>query len=213
MSPFRGIPEWRTQLSFRLVIELEHGKSQTADVDKDSFVIGRSQKCDVIIPEEGLSRQHCLVEVSDGVIYVTDLGSANGVFIDENKIPPNQKTRYFTTSKLTCGTAEIVEFTFRETQDLLQLQEVAEPPLREAASRPRPTPSRKKGTSSDFDKTMSSLHPGVRGFLLLALIGVGFFVFKNVLNSKSDEDEFYQQQYDAAMKNRKNDGSIKTRNF
>lgn len=203
-------------MSIRLIIQLENGRPVIVEVDKEQFVIGRSQKCDVVIAEEGLSRQHCLVEVTNGEIYVTDLESANGVFIDDQKIPPSQKTRYFTTSRLTCGTAEIVEFTFIENQPDIPALEISSPGIgapREAGSRSRPQSSKNKTASSSFDKSISKLHPGVRGFLVLALMGLGFFVFKNIMNGPSEEDELYQMQYDAAIKNKKNDGSIKTSNF
>lgn len=206
-------------VSFKLVIETEIGKSIQVDVDKDNFVIGRSQKCDVVIPEEGLSRQHCMVEVVDGVIFVTDLNSANGVFIDDTKIPAHQKTRYFTTSRLVCGTAEIVEFLFKDkTTSLLEIQQTEPVPVRQAkenAGRARSSSLRKRNSdsSSDLDKRMSTLHPGVKGFLFIALISVGYLVFKNVFGHTSSEDEVYQLQYDSAMKNKKNDGSVKTSNF
>src|SRR5215510_13269784 len=49
----------------------------------DSKIIGRSDQADVTIDEPSLSRQHAKVNVNfDGVVTVEDLGSTNGVFIN-----------------------------------------------------------------------------------------------------------------------------------
>jgi hypothetical protein len=61
---------------------------------------------------------------------------------------------------------------------------------------------------------MSKLHPGVKGFLVLALLGVGSIVFDNILNnSETTDEELYRMQHEDSLKNKRNDGSIKTRNF
>lgn len=63
--------------------------------DKAAVTIGRSMvKCDFAVPDETLSRTHCLIELVDGKFYVTDLGSANGVFIDGERIQPNTRLLY-----------------------------------------------------------------------------------------------------------------------
>jgi hypothetical protein len=190
----------------------------TTELGLDRFVIGRSQKCDVVIPVEGLSRQHCQIEVDDGTIFVTDLDSANGVYIDDLKIPANQKTRYHPTSKLTCGSVEIVEFSFIDASLEIDLIH-SSPSPRDSSSlidkRIKPNSSRSKiQRSSDFQKKMSKLHPGVKGFLVLALLGVGSIVFDNILNnSETTDEELYRMQHEDSLKNKRNDGSIKTRNF
>jgi len=47
------------------------------------FVIGRvSSQCDLAIIDANVSRQHCAIERRDGLFYVMDLGSTNGVVVD-----------------------------------------------------------------------------------------------------------------------------------
>jgi hypothetical protein len=190
----------------------------TTVVELDRFVIGRSQKCDVVIPTEGLSRQHCEVEVNDGTIFVTDLDSANGVFIDDFKIPANQKTRYLSTSKLICGSVEIIEFSFIDvTSNIPSINSslLSGESANYVEKKTKPAGIRTKMERSvDYKSKMSKLHPGIKGFLLLALIGVVSFVFNNILsNNQTTDDELYQLQHEDSMKNKRNDGSIKTRNF
>ncbi len=55
-------------------------------VEKDTFIIGRSRTCDLVIPSSKVSRQHSGVVRENGEYYIEDLGSANGVWKDGVKI-------------------------------------------------------------------------------------------------------------------------------
>ncbi len=51
-------------------------------------VVGRSSRCDVLIDDPSVSRQHAKVQWSDaGGLRIMDLGSANGVFVAGARIP------------------------------------------------------------------------------------------------------------------------------
>lgn len=76
----------------RLICKLISGEELEFEVSKPSFIIGRSQQADVIIPHEGMSRKHCLIENKNGQFFITDLKSSNGVYIDEKRIPPSVET-------------------------------------------------------------------------------------------------------------------------
>lgn len=45
-------------------------------------VLGRDSACDVHFPVEGVSKRHMSITVADDVVYITDLGSANGTFLN-----------------------------------------------------------------------------------------------------------------------------------
>lgn len=47
------------------------------------FVIGRGEGCHLRAKSDTISRQHCVVALSDGKVLVKDLGSKNGTFINE----------------------------------------------------------------------------------------------------------------------------------
>jgi pSer/pThr/pTyr-binding forkhead associated (FHA) protein len=83
-------------------ILLMNGEKRTFS-PKDSFILGRSPGCDVVIADAGISRQHCLIEKIGEAVFVTDLGSTNGVFIDGSKLNPLQKTPYNPKSTLSMG--------------------------------------------------------------------------------------------------------------
>lgn len=55
-------------------------------LDKDTCIVGRSRTCDVIIPSAKVSRQHASVVHANGEWFMEDLGSANGVWREGEKI-------------------------------------------------------------------------------------------------------------------------------
>ncbi len=74
------------------------------EVAKHAVIVGRGSGCDVQIKLEGISRQHCLIEVTEeGEFYVTDLNSSNGVLIDNRRVIPGKKVAYKTFQPLTIG--------------------------------------------------------------------------------------------------------------
>jgi pSer/pThr/pTyr-binding forkhead associated (FHA) protein len=45
--------------------------------------IGRQAGNDICIPEQHVSRQHAVINYRDGIFMITDLGSANGTFVND----------------------------------------------------------------------------------------------------------------------------------
>jgi pSer/pThr/pTyr-binding forkhead associated (FHA) protein len=50
------------------------------------FIIGRGEGCHLRAKSDTISRQHCIVAISDGKVLVKDLGSKNGTFINEEPV-------------------------------------------------------------------------------------------------------------------------------
>jgi hypothetical protein len=51
-------------------------------------LIGRSRECNFRLPAGQISRQHLLLRVDDdGNVFVRDLGSRNGTFVNEEPVP------------------------------------------------------------------------------------------------------------------------------
>jgi hypothetical protein len=49
-------------------------------------LLGRSNKCDLVINHPSVSRRHVLLSVDEAGMRVTDLGSTNGTFIDDIRV-------------------------------------------------------------------------------------------------------------------------------
>lgn len=89
-----------------LTLKLVNGEVLEESVESNVCIIGRSAKCTVVVPHDGMSRQHCQIDVIDGEYFITDLGSTNGVYIDGQRIEPNRKTSYQTFLTLSFGAVQ-----------------------------------------------------------------------------------------------------------
>ncbi len=78
-------------------------------VDKDTFIIGRSRTCDLVIPSSKVSRQHSGICRENGEYFIEDLGSANGVWKEGVKI---QKERIKDNDEFMIS-EEVLKFIFR----------------------------------------------------------------------------------------------------
>ena len=60
-------------------------------VNKDRFVIGRGrQSSDLTLKDPNVSRQHAMVEYQNGVYFIVDMGSTNGVEYNGQRIARKQ---------------------------------------------------------------------------------------------------------------------------
>ena len=69
-------------------------------------VVGRSNDCDTVIKNDNVSRQHLKVEYNNGV-FITDLNSANGTYINGKKLEPTQATLLLKNELLVIGSEEV----------------------------------------------------------------------------------------------------------
>src|SRR5262249_28825426 len=49
-------------------------------------VVGRSSECDIVLRASDVSKQHCRITVTEHQMLVEDLGSANGVFVNGERM-------------------------------------------------------------------------------------------------------------------------------
>ncbi len=61
-------------------------------VIKGTINIGRATDCDIVYPQgaPGVSGHHCQLYVENGVVYVKDLGSSHGTYVDGDRLMANQ---------------------------------------------------------------------------------------------------------------------------
>lgn len=52
------------------------------------YVIGRERSCDIPVPDPHVSRRHAEIRLlQDGQAVVSDLGSVNGLFAGDERVP------------------------------------------------------------------------------------------------------------------------------
>ena len=56
-------------------------------INRDVTVVGRSREhCDLYINRGSISKMHCVIVKTDGLLFVRDLGSTNGTKVNGQKI-------------------------------------------------------------------------------------------------------------------------------
>jgi pSer/pThr/pTyr-binding forkhead associated (FHA) protein len=55
-------------------------------LSQSTATLGRSSQCDFVVGDKTVSRKHAEILVSESGLHVTDLGSRNGTFLDDQRI-------------------------------------------------------------------------------------------------------------------------------
>jgi pSer/pThr/pTyr-binding forkhead associated (FHA) protein len=56
------------------------------DLVKDLSIVGRKEDCDIRVDHKSISKQHCVLVKSDGLLLLRDLGSTNGTRVNGQRV-------------------------------------------------------------------------------------------------------------------------------
>jgi len=76
----------KTVSPWKLVASGSWLSGQEFPLYEEGTILGRGKTCDITIPGTHLSRNHAELVLVDGQLQVKDLGSANGTFLNEERI-------------------------------------------------------------------------------------------------------------------------------
>ncbi len=99
----------------RIRLTVEGGPTREFPGDR-TFVIGRSQNVDFSIPHPNLSREHVRISLKEGEVWMEDLGSANGTFVQGQKIPPKSVVKIKPHYRILLGTGSNVIITIEAVE-------------------------------------------------------------------------------------------------
>ena len=71
---------------FKVRVRWSNGSVTDFDIDKDAIVLGRDPESDVYLPSEHASRSHARVYRANDQTFIEDLSSANGTYVNQEKI-------------------------------------------------------------------------------------------------------------------------------
>jgi pSer/pThr/pTyr-binding forkhead associated (FHA) protein len=70
----------------RLVMNRKRKRIWKTELRRPETTLGRSNDCTIRIPSAEVSRQHCRLRIENGVVTVEDLESANGTFLNGDRV-------------------------------------------------------------------------------------------------------------------------------
>src|SRR5947199_1373489 len=56
------------------------------EVVKDLTLVGRKEECDLRLDHKSVSKMHCVIVKTDGLLLVRDLGSTNGTRVNGQRV-------------------------------------------------------------------------------------------------------------------------------
>ena len=145
---------------------------------KDVTVIGRAPECDISLAAAHLSRRHAQLSVVDGMLYVKDLGSANGTFLNgkqvmEARVKRGDEIRFDALSFGVMGPAdELAKTTVRPAQPTAQVKSVAKSQAAGASQDKYAVQHSFSRNSAPSEKSGNKLGFVVVGVLLLVIVGI-----------------------------------------
>jgi pSer/pThr/pTyr-binding forkhead associated (FHA) protein len=88
-------------------LEVSHNKANVKRIvlERDA-VIGRGTDCNLRIASSSISRQHCKISITPTEVFVRDLGSSNGTYVDGTKIEPNEDVLVPPGTKIALGSVK-----------------------------------------------------------------------------------------------------------
>jgi two-component system cell cycle response regulator len=80
----------------------------------DRSVLGRGERADIRVLDDGVSREHAAVEREDGKMVLVDLDSTNGTFWNGKRVPRQDLTDG---DKISIGSSTVLKFTYQDQVD------------------------------------------------------------------------------------------------
>src|SRR6478736_827565 len=60
--------------------------AETIDLAKDMILVGRKEDCDLRLDHKSVSKMHCIIVKTDGLLLLRDLGSTNGTRVNGTRV-------------------------------------------------------------------------------------------------------------------------------
>ena len=127
-SPTGGVKRDRAYL----VVLAGASVGEMYKVEGDKTVIGRGQKAQVRLLDDGISREHAQVVVEANRIFLEDLGSTNGTFCNGLKV---DRRELCDGDKILVGSTTILKFTYHDNLDEIFQKQMYESALRDGLTK------------------------------------------------------------------------------
>jgi diguanylate cyclase (GGDEF)-like protein len=121
-----------TGQSAYLVVMAGSNLGQMYKLDKARLVIGRGDKADLRLVDDGISRDHALIVNENGQMLLEDLGSTNGTFCNGNRVTRQPLAEG---DKILLGSTTILKFSYQDQLEEAFQRQMSESALRDGLTR------------------------------------------------------------------------------
>src|SRR5665213_3025377 len=101
-------------------------------IEADKTIIGRGQRAQVRLLDDGISREHAQVVIEGSHILLEDLGSTNGTFCNGLKV---DRKELVDGDKILVGSTTILKFTYHDNLDEIFQKQMYESALRDGLTK------------------------------------------------------------------------------
>jgi diguanylate cyclase (GGDEF)-like protein len=101
-------------------------------VEGDTTIIGRGQKAQIRLFDDGISREHAQIVIEGNQIVLQDLGSTNGTFCNGLKV---DRRALVDGDKILVGSTTILKFTYHDNLDEMFQKQMYESALRDGLTK------------------------------------------------------------------------------
>ena len=101
-------------------------------LEKDQVVIGRGDKVDLRLVDDGISREHVRLSKEEGRIILEDLGSTNGTYCNGQRVTRQPLSEG---DKILIGSTTILKFSYQDKLDEMFQRQMSESALRDGLTR------------------------------------------------------------------------------
>jgi serine/threonine protein kinase len=87
-----SLKDAQSSIRFKLSVMKPDGSQESIGFDKRAIIVGRDQAVDLQLEQSSVSRRHAQIECDrSGNLYVTDLQSSNGTYLDGVRLTPQER--------------------------------------------------------------------------------------------------------------------------
>ena len=102
-------------------------------IEGDKTVIGRGQKAQIRLLDDGISREHAQLVILNDRVVLQDLGSTNGTYCNGLKVEANKEL--VDGDKILVGSTTILKFTYHDNLDEIFQKQMYESALRDGLTK------------------------------------------------------------------------------